>query len=302
MGYFVSCSGIQHCRFAKKALFTLLLVVVLPPLLYAKQTNQTEKDQKTVIVQMSDPQFFYPESNRATDIPSEELADQALRYAERLKPDFVIVTGDLVQHRGNKDEIATFFRHFKKFDPTIPLYCVPGNHDLTHTSESIKEYQQRFGKDYYAFTVKKDRFLVLNSVLFGPKATKAKATAKQWAWFEKELKQAKSDKARYTIVFLHHPLFALTPNEPDGYYNIPLKPRRRLFHLFEQHGVDAVFAGHFHRNTVNQHRGIEYIVTGSVCAPVIANDPAGVRVIELGPEGIKHRYVKQADYKKQKNN
>jgi 3',5'-cyclic AMP phosphodiesterase CpdA len=267
---------------------------------FISDSTSNEDDQTTTIVQMSDPQFFYPDSRRASDLSSEELAKRAIRYAEQQKPDFVIITGDMVQHRGNKEEIAAFWRLFKPLSVTVPLYLVPGNHDLNHEPASIAAYREHFGKDYYAFQLKEDRFLVLNSMLLLSKAAKTKATADQWTWLEAELKKAKAAQARYLLVFLHHPLFAITPHEPEGFYNLPLKVRKRLFHLFEQHGVDAVFAGHYHRNLVNKHKGIDYVVTGSVCAPVVREDPEGVRIIQLMPEGITHRYVKQVDYENQR--
>lgn len=286
--------------FVKLALlFSFLATITFSSVTFgADSPNSPENDRVTTIVQMSDPQFFFPEEHRQSDIPSETLAEDALRFAERVKPDCVVVTGDLTHHIGNEEEIATFWRLFKTLDPTIPLYCVPGNHDMTHKPESIAAYQKNFGKDYYTFQIGPDRFLVLNSVLMGPKATKSEEAAQQWEWLETELKKAKKDQVRYTVVFLHHPLFAITPHEPEAYHNLPLKNRKQLFHLFEQYGVDAVFAGHYHRNTVNKHREIDYIVTGSVCAPVIPEDSAGVQVIELGPEGISYRFVRQTDYKK----
>ena len=277
-------------------LLVQLLVAGLAPTLHGAEETKPPKGPTTTIVQMSDPQFFFPESRRASKIPSETLAREAIRFAERVKPAFVIVTGDMVQHRGNKDEIATFWRLFKTLDPKIPLYCVPGNHDVTHESKSLAEYRKQYGKDYYSLEVGKDRFLVLNSVLLRSEASKTKATAEQWEWLEAELKKAKKADARHIVVFLHHPLFAMAPHEPEGFYNLPMQARKRLFQLFQQYGVDAVFAGHYHRNLVNKYRGVEYVTTNSVCAPVVANDPEGVRVITLGPDGITHRYVKRADY------
>ena len=278
----------------------LCFIIAISTSLYAEQTKEQvtkpKRDDTTTIVQMSDPQFFFPDEHRKTDVPTETLAEQAIRYANRLDPDCVVVTGDLVHHTGDKDEIATFWRIFKTLDPKVPLYCVPGNHDVTHKPESIEEYKKQFGKDYYTFQIGEDRFLVLNSVLLRVQDMKSEGAAEQWEWLENELKKAKADKVRHLVVFLHHPLFAVTPSEPEAYRNVRLKNRKRLFHLFEQYGVDAVFAGHFHQNTVNKHHGIDYIVTGSTCAPVVEHDPAGLRVIELGPDGITHRFVKHTDY------
>src|ERR1700761_2262952 len=79
-------------------------------------------------IQMSDPQFGMYENNAGF---AQETAnfEFAIATANRLKPAFVVVTGDLVNQEGNAAFIAEYKRVAAKLDPSIPLYNVPGNHD-----------------------------------------------------------------------------------------------------------------------------------------------------------------------------
>ena len=55
----------------------------------------------------------------------------AIANANRLRPAFVVVTGDLVNKPADAQQLAEYKRIAKqKLDSTIPLYSVPGNHDV----------------------------------------------------------------------------------------------------------------------------------------------------------------------------
>ena len=71
----------------------------------------------------------------------------AIATANRLKPAFVIVTGDLVNKADEKGQADEYLRIAAKLDRSIPLYQLPGNHDVGNdpTPESIAAYTARFG-------------------------------------------------------------------------------------------------------------------------------------------------------------
>ena len=78
----------------------------------------------------------------------------AIATANRLKPAFVIVTGDLVNKAGDAAQIAEYRRIAARLNPAIPLYPVAGNHDLenTPTPDTVAAYEKTFGPDHYTFT------------------------------------------------------------------------------------------------------------------------------------------------------
>lgn len=89
------------------------------------------------------------------------LTRKAIAAANRLspKPRFFVVCGDLVNafpwHKYNDDQVRDFKQIFKELDPSIPLVCVCGNHDIgdSPTQDSVRKYRSNFGDDYFSFWV-----------------------------------------------------------------------------------------------------------------------------------------------------
>ena len=121
-------------------------------------TAQAPADAPFFFLQFSDPQFgmFTADKDFAQETANFEFA---IASANRLKPAFVVVTGDLVNKAGDPAQIAEYHRIAAKLDRTIRLYNVPGNHDLenTPTPETVAAYTRAFGPDHYAFTQRRVR-------------------------------------------------------------------------------------------------------------------------------------------------
>src|SRR5688572_25279759 len=103
-------------------------------------------------IQLSDPQLgmFTDNKDFAQDAANFEFAVTAVN---RLRPDFVIVTGDLVHKPGDAAQIAEYRRIVGKIDSAIPVYHIAGNHDVQNvpTPDSLAAYTKIFGPDRYAF-------------------------------------------------------------------------------------------------------------------------------------------------------
>src|SRR3954465_12405039 len=146
---------------------------------------------------LSDPQFgmYTKNANFAHETVNFEFA---IATANRLKPAFVIITGDLINEAGNAAQTAEYKRIAARLDPKIKLYSVPGNHDVQNepTAESLARYRERFGTDYYSFESGGMTGIVLNSNLEkGTKDVPGEA-AKMEAWFKAELEKAKAADAK----------------------------------------------------------------------------------------------------------
>src|SRR3954466_3203645 len=103
-------------------------------------------------IQMSDPQFGMYAENK--DFRQETINFEfAIATANRLRPKFVVICGDLINEAGNAAQANEFHRIAAKLDPAIKLYNVPGNHDVENvpTPESLAAYRKGFGPDYYTF-------------------------------------------------------------------------------------------------------------------------------------------------------
>src|SRR5258708_27857772 len=77
-------------------------------------------------VQMADPQFgMY--SNNADFSQETANFEFAIANANRLRPNFVVVCGDLINQAGDPRQTAEYLRVASKLDHSIPLPNVAGN-------------------------------------------------------------------------------------------------------------------------------------------------------------------------------
>ncbi len=209
----------------------------------------------------------------------------------RLKPAFVIVLGDLVNKAGDAEQIAEFQRITKKIDPAIPVYLLPGNHDVGHepTPESVEAYRKVFGRDYYSFRAGPLYGIVLNSTVIHTPRKAESVYREQLDWLKAELEEAKESGAKHVIVFQHHPYFIAEAQEPDQYMNISTERRKPVLELLHQYNVRYVFAGHVHKSSTGKSGDLEMTVTGPVSMP-FGDEGSGIRLVEVTSDGVKHRY------------
>lgn len=212
------------------------------------------------VVQMSDPQLGFRED--AGFDQGLELLRAAVRDINAIKPDVVIVTGDMV-NSSTSIEQKEAYRDEVKSIKTGMLYELPGNHDVKYAdSQSLSSYIQEHGYDCFNFNYKGVAFIGLNSnlIVYGDSLQRKK----HMEYFEEALRKA--GNKRYIFVFMHCPVVTGSLNEKDTYSNFPTELRRPFLDLCKQYGVEAIFAGHLHQ-----------------CFDV---DIEGVRMITCGPSGL----------------
>lgn len=241
-------------------------------------------------IQLSDPQFgmFTGNKDFAQETANFEFA---VATVNRLRPKFVVITGDLVNKPGDAAQIAEFKRIAAKVDASIPVYNVAGNHDVENvpTPEMIATYTNGFGPDRYAFWQRGFVGLVLNSsVIHSPQQTTNEYAAQE-QWLRAELERSRQDGAQYIVVFQHHPWFLKSADEPDQYFNIPTERRAPHLALFREFGVKHLFSGHYHRNAVARDGDLEAVTTGPVGQPQ-GGDKSGLRVVIVRDGGLEHSY------------
>jgi 3',5'-cyclic AMP phosphodiesterase CpdA len=215
----------------------------------------------------------------------------AVGTINRLKPEFVVILGDLVNKDGDPGQIGEFLRISHRIDPSIPVYYVAGNHDVGRvpTPESLAAYRDIFGPDYYSFRRGPVYGIVLNSsLLVAPQMAEAESAA-QLSWLKSELEKAKSSGAGQTIVFQHHPFFVKEANEEDAYMNVPLERRKVVLDLLHDQKVRYVFAGHIHSHSVAKDGEMEMIAVGPVAIP-FGEHGSGVMLAAAAADGVEYRY------------
>src|ERR1035441_9867563 len=85
--------------------------------------------QPKFFIQASDPQFgmYTKDAGFAQETANFEFF---IANVNRLKPQFVVVTGDLTNKADDADQIAEYHRIVRKLDASIKVYNVAGNHDV----------------------------------------------------------------------------------------------------------------------------------------------------------------------------
>jgi serine/threonine-protein phosphatase CPPED1 len=233
-------------------------------------------------IQLTDPQFGMYEQDKGFSKET-ELYEKAVEKINRLHPDFVVITGDLVNNRNDKVQIAEFKRITAKIDKGIPVWYSPGNHDIGMPpgQNEINSFIADYGHDRFSFKHKMSLFIGLNSCII--KANSPEPEQTQFEWLKKELE--KGIESDHIILFTHYPFFISAFDEPESYSNISAETRNRYLSLFEKYYVSAVYAGHLHKNISSKHGKIEFTATSSSGKP-LGVDSSGFRVIKVYPDSV----------------
>ncbi len=225
------------------------------------------------------------------------LFEKAIDTANKLRPAFVVVCGDIVNQWDDDAQAEEALRIGALLDHGIDLHWVPGNHDVgaderheVPTDESLARYRSSFGPDNYAFQHDDASFIVLNTAITQRPEEVPDELETQTAFLEAELRAARSRQSSHIVLFTHHPLFLESPDEDkpeEAHLTIPIERRRPVLELLGEYGVDAVFAGHWHRNNYALGGDMEMVASGSVGYP-FGDDPSGYRVVQVKESGLVH--------------
>ncbi|WP_229215324.1 metallophosphoesterase [Dyadobacter bucti] len=249
-----------------------------------------QKSAPFFFIQMTDTQFGFFTDNKSFERETENF-EKAVAAANRLRPAFVVITGDLINKPADKAQLSEYKRIVALLDPEIPVYHVAGNHDVTNDprENDIAGYRKELGNDFYVIKHNGMRGIVLNSLYFKSPAGVEKEAAAQDRWLTRQLKKARRASAAPLLVFQHHSWFLAEPEEKDEYFNIPAVTRNKYLALFQQYGVSHVFAGHYHRNAFGKSGTMEMVTTGPVGKP-LGKDPSGFRIVKVSGNKVSHQY------------
>jgi predicted phosphodiesterase len=241
-------------------------------------------------VQLSDTQFGF--SNNDIDFIQDTVnAEFAIATVNRLKPAFVVITGDLVNKPGDAAQIAEYQRIMGKLDKSVPLYNISGNHDIENepTAASLAAYRKIHGRDYYTFRYQSLLGIVLNSTVIHTPKNVPDELAAQDKWVREEVQKSKTSGAKHVVVFQHHPWFLEKADEPDQYFNIPLERRTPMLTLFKEASITTLVSGHLHQTREATDAGMTSIVTGAVGRP-LGGSQSGFRIFVVTDSGITSRF------------
>jgi hypothetical protein len=193
---------------------------------------------------------------------------------DSVRPDFVLVAGDLVKDalRVSEAEARSYYelagREFRSF--AAPVRLVPGNHEnfgietaLSHVDPANPlfgraMYHHYFGPDYYSFTRGGVHFVGLNSVDIDGTSYYGHVDSLQLAWLERDLAHVPAHVP--VVTFNHIPLVsAFTAMEgitdaPPAPTLITVKGKVLFRHLVSNSGeVLGVLRAHKHVLALGAH-------------------------------------------------
>ena len=202
--------------------------------------------------------------------PRERKQKELVRQINALAPDLVINIGDTITsspwspgYRGAAEMAKRILGELK-----MPLYYVPGNHDVGNkpsfilnkeegfgnrglTDETIKEYEELFNApSYYSFDHKGCHFAYIDTMGLGSNTSDDQA---QTEWLRKDL--ASSQDKRFRFLFGHvHPMYKdLGEPEEINYDAIDQPHRKELLDLCNEQKVDILMCGHTHHFFFNRY-------------------------------------------------
>lgn len=176
----------------------------------------------------------------------EKIGEAALRIAPELKPDAVIVSGDLTQ-RAKREQFVAAKRFLSRL-PAVPQLVIPGNHDvpLYRVYERMvnphKLYQEIISPELNPV------LKIKQAVIAGLDSTAPRTAISNGRIFKRQLdaceavfRDAGTDGIR--IVVAHHH-FAPAPD----YLHDSIMPKaKRAMERFSELRVEMILGGHLHR-------------------------------------------------------
>jgi len=187
------------------------------------------------------------------------LLPELLKFMdEKVKPDFVLYTGDIVENGAEEEGVEQYRALAKEIGTELrqrPWWVVIGNHELGRAPQSGTDHFAEFfnlNSSRYSFTFRNAVFVAL------PYPT---LTPQEEAWLRDELRSA-SAVHKLIFVFNHVPFYTVGAKSARSVPNRPSVVTK----LFEQHGVMAVFSGHDHVYYDTVREGIPYIISAGAGA------------------------------------
>ena len=152
-----------------------------------------------------------------------------------------VICGDMM-HLTHRENMEFFQRELSRL--RLPVFLVPGNHDIAQTADSRARWLEMFGPAYYAADLPggKYRLVALDTELW---QNPTDETAEMDAMLLAELAQARKNSTRLVLA-AHAPVFVESPDEPEEYYNLPKERRSWLLERLAGSPAVAYLSGHTH--------------------------------------------------------
>jgi serine/threonine-protein phosphatase CPPED1 len=180
--------------------------------------------------------------------------EKAVEQLNWMQPEFVVCVGDLIT--GSTEKLDVIDKQWAEFNGFIaklqmPFFYLPGNHDISNAVMD-KRWKEQFGRSYYHFIYKDTLFLLLNTEDPPVLKSAGKISSPQIAYAKQTL--ADNKNVRWTMVFLHKPVWTYKDLDKTGWLEIEQALQGRKY---------TVLAGHKHYYEMTVRHGMKYIMLGT---------------------------------------
>jgi hypothetical protein len=200
---------------------------------------------------------------------------QLAKHAWALRPNFLIIPGDLVDDGPVKNQwVQEFFASMSPLFSRVAFYPVIGNHE--RDADHYYRYMDLPPPEYYyTFRYGNAQFFMLDS------NKRLDVESEQYLWLEKELQMLEADRQQgrsevvWKFVSYHHPSYSSDEDDygnmwkgKSTYGDVRIRP---LTKLFDKYQMDVVWNGHIHSyertwpildGSVKPDQGTVYMITG----------------------------------------
>jgi predicted phosphohydrolase len=221
------------------------------------------------IVQWSDPQLGFKVEYQA----GIEQLRRSVSLINELRPDAVLITGDMVHFPERDDYINAFLGAISQINKSIPVLMTPGNHDICSpvTVEALQRYRSLFGDDLQ--TMERKGFSIISAnalLLFKVDEVPPEERSHHARRVQEALQNAKS-KNQPIITMTHYP-----PFEVEEHYE--------LRNLFVENGTFIWLSGHWHmpwKHTYYHPGGTIDVLVGESTGSNDYGFPLGFRLLTI---------------------
>lgn len=264
----------------------------------------------------TDASYFdkYMSGDRKMLDQSAELFRTMLEKIKAMKPEFLIVCGDMTKdgEEFNHIKVAGGLRELSKIG--IKVFVIPGNHDINNPvaeryeknraisveTVSPEKFSEIYSEGGYSSAIERDkaslsylaepvkglRLLALDSCKWKENTGRKKYVSSgkfeiaTLRWIESILERSKNENIP-VIVTLHHGIMEHFPGNRENYGSWVLDGYEEFSALLAAYGVQIVFTGHFHAQDITMKKfnggaSIYDIETGS-----LVTYPCPYREIEI---------------------
>lgn len=247
-------------------------------------------DKSFTFVQMTDTQLGFAECRTFEQDSLNCMV--AAGMVNAINPDFVVITGDLVDNPMVEREMSCYLDVLGSIIPQT--YQLPGNHDYKTEcpgqtlAEKISSFKELRGDNRFAFVYRKTGFLGFDSNII--KEDDGRLEAEQYQWMEDQL-AGMAGKCRQIFLFCHCPLVLESLDEPETYDSFSFPMRARYMELFKKYGVTALFTGHLHRCNDIEIDGIRMITTGAAGLSLHEGYTEGFGRITVSRKSFEYEFI-----------